>query len=132
MKVKDQEVQESKEDVLITQERSQIHDPSNLYEKGMQFVKRKEARINELRQQRDKSQDTSRNRSMSTNRTPRIFDEIDTNERVENRLLNYGKSKEIKLKEQRKLKELKEEEETFNFVPKISKTASNNPQTDLL
>lgn len=131
MKVKEQEPKDNKNEALRSSDLSQQQDTSDLYNRGQQFVKQKEAKLNELRQQQD-SKYPDRDRSKSIKRGTKIFDEIDTNERVENRLISYGKSKEMRMMEQRKLKELEEQNKKFSFAPEISKKPDTNPQSDLL
>ena len=119
-------------DAVKLHSQSEVSDASGLYDRGKQFVKRREAKLNDMRKKKEASQNEQNNRSVSARRTPRLFDEVDTNERVENRLLNYGKTKEERLNEQRRLKELEEAEKKYSFAPQINKTQSSNPHSDLL
>lgn len=132
MKVKDTDPKNTKNELGRSHNISEQNDASDLYDRGQHFVNQREAKLNNLRHQRDNSQSLVKDRSISTKRTPRIFDEIDTNERVENRLISYGKSKEMRLMEQRKLKELEEQNQKFSFAPQITKNSGSNPHSDLL
>lgn len=132
MKVRDQDPKENKNDNMKSQDMSNANGASGLYDRGQRFVKRKEAKLNELRQQREPSQNNTHNYSKNAKSTPRIFDEMDTNEKVENRLINHGKSRETRLMERRRLKELEEQDKKFSFAPQINKRVESNPESDLL
>lgn len=97
---------------------------SSIYDRSKLFIKQKKEKTE---RERKRKEEASPNRVMR--RKASIFDSPNDQERVENRLIVFGRERDRKISEKRKRRE--EAEEKYDFKPKIYSKPNNKLENDV-